>query len=42
MANRYDNKDTSYTRMQILKYVYDSKYKYRVDNDRFILFLFNQ
>lgn len=33
MANKYENKDTSYTRMQILKYEYDPIYEYRVDND---------
>lgn len=33
IANKYENKDTSYIRMQILKYDYDPKYEYGVDNN---------
>lgn len=36
MANKYENKDTTYSRMQILKYDYDPKYEYRVNHDGLI------
>ncbi len=31
--NKYENKDTFYTKMQILKYDYESKYEYSVHNE---------
>lgn len=31
--NRFENNDTSYTRMQILKYDYESKYEYNINHD---------
>ncbi len=33
IENKYENQDTSYTRMQILKYDYDSKYQYGINSD---------
>lgn len=33
IANKYENKDTSYTRMQILKYAYDPNYEYNISNN---------
>lgn len=33
IANKYENKDTSYTRMQILKYDYNPKYEYNISRN---------